>query len=56
LEEAAKRLSAMEQLQVSDDGQWLALDDQDAWGEFDEQRFLKELGTAQPSTPGAAAP
>ena len=56
LEEAAKRLSAMEQLQVSDDGQWLALDDQDAWGEFDEQRFLKELGTAQPSTPGAATP
>jgi len=56
LEEAAQRLSALEQLQISDDGQWLALEDDDAWGEFDEQRFLKELGAGQTSAPGAAAP
>ena len=56
LEDAAQRLSALEQLQISDDGQWLALDDNDAWGEFDEQRFLKELSAGQTSAPGAAAP
>ena len=56
LEDAAQRLSALEQLQISDDGQWLALDDDDAWGEFDEQRFLKELGADQANAPGAANP
>ena len=56
LEEAAQRLSALEQLQISDDGQWLALDDNDAWGEFDEQRFLKELGAGQTNAPGPATP
>jgi len=56
LEEAAQRLSALEQLQISDDGQWLALDDDDAWGEFDEQRFLKELGAVQTNAPGAETP
>ena len=44
------------QAALAEQGQWLALDDGDAWGEFDEQRFLKELGNAQSSTPGAAAP
>ena len=56
LEDAAQRLSALEQLQISDDGQWLALDDDDAWGEFDEQRFLKELDADQANAPGAATP
>lgn len=56
LEEAAQRLSALEQLQISDDGQWLALDDDNAWGEFDEQRFLNELGAVQTNAPGAATP
>ena len=42
LEEAAKRLSALE------------LDDEAAWGEFNEQRFLNELGGPQPGTPGPA--
>ena len=56
LEDAAQRLSALEQLQISDDGQWLALDDDDAWGEFDEQRFLKELDADQANSPGAANP
>ena len=56
LEEAAQRLSALEQLQISDDGQWLALDDDDAWGEFDEKRFLKELGAGQTNAPGPATP
>ena len=44
LQEAAMRLSSLEMGQVVDDSQWLALDDDAAWGEFDEKRLLEELG------------
>jgi hypothetical protein len=43
LQEAAMRLSSLELGQVVDDSQWLALDGDAAWGEFDEKRFLEEL-------------
>ena len=43
LEEAAKRLSLLEQGAMVDETGWLALDDDATWGEFDEQRFLNEL-------------
>lgn len=45
LEEAALRLSALEAAHVSEDTDWLSFDDDIAGaGEFDEKRFLKELG------------
>jgi hypothetical protein len=43
LEEAAMRLSALEKGHVTQDAQWLSTDDDAAWGEFDEKRFLAEL-------------
>ena len=43
LEEAAMRLSALEAGHSTEDAEWLALDDDGSWGEFDEERFLKEL-------------
>lgn len=43
LEEAAMRLSALEKGHVAEDEQWLSTDDDAAWGEFDEKRFLAEL-------------
>ena len=58
LEEAAKRLSALEAMHVSEDVQWLEMDDETAWGEFDEKRFLDELrtpGHPTPQTPRAQA-
>jgi hypothetical protein len=51
LEEAAKRLSSLEAGHESEDVAWLALDDEAAWGEFDEKRFLKELRTSAHKTP-----
>ena len=42
LEEAAQRLSLLEQPHTADDADWLELDDALAGGEFDEQRFLLE--------------
>ena len=51
LEEAAKRLSSLEAGHESDGLEWLALDDEAAWGEFDEKRFLKELRTSGHKTP-----
>jgi hypothetical protein len=43
LEEAAIRLSLLEKPPAQEDVEWLALDDEQSWGEFDEERFLKEL-------------
>jgi len=54
LEEAARRLSLLEQAHSADESGWLALDDDAAWGEFDEQRFLNELAAKTPS-PGKPA-
>lgn len=55
LEDAAKRLSMLEQNQAPDDADWLSLDDESAWGEFDEQRFLKELNPLAQSKKSAKA-
>lgn len=55
LEEAAKRLSLLEQAHHADEAGWLALDDDAAWGEFDEQRFLNELA-AKAAPPNAPKP
>ena len=44
LEEAAKHLSFLEQGPDAGEAQWLGLDEDAAWGEFDEKRFLDELG------------
>ncbi len=43
LEEAAMRLYALEEGHITEDAQWLNTDDDAAWGEFDEKRFLAEL-------------
>lgn len=60
LEEAAMRLSSLEAAHTAEDAQWLALaDDEAAWGEFDEKRFLKELrakARKAPQTPEAVGP
>lgn len=58
LEEAAKRLSLLEQGHPADETGWLALDDDAAWGEFDEQRFLNELAAkaAPPTRPTKPVP
>ncbi len=53
LEEAAKRLSALETVHAAEAVAWLDLDDERAWGEFDEKRFLAELRTPQEPTPKA---
>ncbi len=37
------RLSALEKGHITEDAQWLNTDDDAAWGEFDEKRFLAEL-------------
>lgn len=59
LEEAAQRLSSLEALHATEDSEWLAMaDDEAAWGEFDERRFLKELrakGRKAPKPPRSAA-
>ena len=47
LEEAAKRLTALESVHASEDVEWLSLDDEAAWGPFDEERFLAELRTSR---------
>lgn len=39
------RLSSLEQGQVADDSQWLALDHDAAWGKLHGKRFLEELGS-----------
>lgn len=44
LEEAANHLSFLEQGPDAGEAQWLGLDEDAAWGEFDEKRFLDELG------------
>lgn len=46
LEDAAKRLSALEAVHATEDVAWLGLDDEASWGEFDEKRFLRELRTS----------
>lgn len=51
LEEAAQRLSALEAKHGTEDVGWLGLDDDAAWGEFDEERFLAELRTPERKTP-----
>lgn len=58
LEEAAKRLSLLEQGHPADETGWLALDDDAAWGEFDEQRFLNEVAAkaVPPTQPAKPAP
>lgn len=43
LEDAAIRLGLLEKTSDLEDVEWLALDDEQSWGEFDEKRFLKEL-------------
>ena len=43
LEDAAIRLSLLEKTSDLEDVEWLALDDEQSWGAFDEKRFLKEL-------------
>lgn len=45
LEEAAKHLTLLEQTHNADDAQWLAMEEVEevGWGEFDEERFMKEL-------------
>lgn len=54
LEEAAQRLSLLEQSKTQDDADWLALDDALAGGEFDEQRFLQERKAKDPQSAKAA--
>ena len=54
LEEAARRLSLLEQAHSADESGWLALDDDAAWGEFDEQRFLNELAAKALPSPQPA--
>jgi hypothetical protein len=59
LEEAAKHLNLLEQTHTADDAQWLAMDEDEGWGEFDEERFMKELNakankpTKPPQAPAA---
>ena len=48
LEEAAMRLSLLEKTPSTEDTEWLALDDDAVFGEFDEKRFLKELSALTP--------
>lgn len=43
LEEAAIRLALLEKTSDLEDVEWLTLDDEQSWGEFEEKRFLKEL-------------
>lgn len=50
LEEAAMRLSALESVHTAEDGEWLSLDENEAWGEFDEERFLNDLNAASAKT------
>jgi hypothetical protein len=50
-EDLAQRLSALEAGHEPEDVQWLGLDDDAAWGEFDEQRFLKELRKPEDKSP-----
>ncbi len=54
LEEAAQRLCALEATHAAEEREWLGLDDETAWGEFDEQRFLAELRTPEHPTPQTA--
>lgn len=55
LEEAALRLSSLEAAHTSEDNEWLAFEDDAVSGhEFDEQRFLKELGARKEKTPKTA--
>jgi hypothetical protein len=56
LEEAARRLSLLEQAHSADESGWLAQDDDAAWGEFDEQRFLNELAAKTLPSPQPAKP
>ena len=58
LEEAAQRLTLLEQNQTADDADWLELDDALAGGEFDEQRFLqeREAKALKPAKPARALP
>ena len=51
LEAAAQRLSELEAGKVAGDAQWLAMDDESGWGEFDEERF-----TAERSRSGSTEP
>ncbi len=54
LEEAAMRLSSLEAVHVSETTEWLDFDDDEAaWGEFDEQRFMAELRTQGHKAPKA---
>jgi len=56
LEEAAQRLSLLEQTDNADDADWLELDDALAGGDFDEQRFLqeREAKALKPAKPARA--
>lgn len=55
LEEAAMRLTALEAVHRAEDPDWLVLEeDETDWGEFDEQRFVKELRAQSHATSGAA--
>jgi len=54
LEEAALRLSSLEDGHASEDADWLAFDDDAAsGGGFDEERFLKELSARAQQAPKA---
>ena len=57
LKEAAVRLSSLEAAHATGVTEWLTSDDDKAaWGEFDAQRFLKELlDQAQKATQSARA-
>mgnify|MGYP003330938009 CR=1 FL=1 len=50
LEAAAQRLSALETLDPAEESAWLAMEEEGAWGEFDEKRFLAELRTPRHKT------
>jgi len=56
LEEAAQRLSLLEQTDNADDADWLELDDALAGGDFNEQRFLqeREAKALKPTKPARA--
>lgn len=56
LEAAAMRLSSLEHGHATADDPWLAMDDEEAWGEFDEDRFLRELNTREVSAQGDDGP
>ena len=52
LEAAAIRLSQLEAGATEEETAWLTMDDAQAWGEFDEQKFLQELHEPTPPRGG----